>query len=342
VVRQGSWPFSLAECCAKEEPEMESCGETRQRLAELAGVNLVAQRSEKSQAVGRRAVKGRVSTRPGKRGGRSLPPTAFVRIAPRPGASDRSSVIGVPTALSRGKSAPPDLGPPLKILVNQAAMRAQQQSGNAVVVPSLPLPVGGFAGRLTEGNVRAAAALQQANDSLNQVSGLGNSNAHQGVKTDGEGSDWYGRLMSRLQRLNQKHEDTPRTAPSGAATPPLLSHSQGLPNRGAGPMAPPLGLTSMGSRENLRQSLRLDVNVDTPYATSNREDTLNRTADAGRDLEKYRGGSTQPVQPASNEKASAPLDGSEQASMLLCELPSREERREMHAVVFHDGKAPSI
>merc|ERR1719223_426447 len=105
-------------------------------------------------------------------------------------------------------------------------------------------------------------------------------------------------------------------------------------------MAPPLGLTSMGSRETLRQSLRLDVNVETPVATSHREDNLNRTADAGRDLEKYRdrGGSAQQL----TEKASAPLDGSEQASMLLCELPSREERREMHAVVFHDGKAPSI
>lgn len=233
------------------------------------------------------------------------------------------------TARIRGKSAPPDLGPDLKILVQKA--RAQQANIRfPVAAPAAPAVAPPGASRLTERNLTVVAALHKVSENLNKPS------AGTGEHAEVEGAEWYSRLMSRLQRLNTKmpvvDDKTlpPKWGEVPPTPPPEVDH--GVAAGGAGPV---LGLS--GSREYLRRQLQLNVDEEAPQVVIPREATPgganpnNRSMMAGDPLVQG-----PPHTMPTNETASAPLD-SKDASMLLCELPSREERREMHSSAFHDG-----
>lgn len=307
VVRQGCWPFSLTD--AIDEPDC---------------IPLQPTPADHGRPV-RRAGRGRGLSR-NRRGGRSLPPGARVGTVPGYG---QCGVMRASTARIRGKSAPPDLGPDLKILVQKA--RAQQANIRfPVAAPAAPAVAPPGASRLTERNLTVVAALQKVSENLNKPS------AGTGEHTEVEGAEWYSRLMSRLQRLNSKMPvvddktlppkwgEVPRTPP------PEVDH--GVAARGAGPV---LGLS--GSREYLRRQLQLNVDEEAPQVVIPREATPGGANPNNRSM--MAGDPLVPGPPhtmPTNETASAPLD-SKDASMLLCELPSREERREMHSSAFHDG-----
>lgn len=285
VVRTGCWPFSLAD--AAMEPE------DRTPLQPTPGGQWPLPR--KLNARGRGA-------RGGRRGGRSVPPAvARVARAVANGAVPAAPSLG---SRARGKSAPPDMGPPLKILVNMK---------KAAPVPPI---------RLTESNLAAVTAQSKAKDQIGKSSAEVGANDNDSV----QGSEWYGRLMSRLHRLNSKigPDDAQRKPPLQNTDVPSPTSE---PDRGLRSAPAALGLSR--SQELLRTHLYLDVNEKPPPVlppAMAREGPT--SANQPRTLPATHG----------NEPAGAPLE-SQSASMLLSELPSREERRELHAVAFYDGQA---
>lgn len=312
VVRQGCWPFSIAD--AAEEPE-----EPPVIIPGPSG------RPGSRKPVAR---KGPTKTR---RGGRSVPPRV-VAEAPtniRAPARQEYGLIGTVTARPRTKSAPPDLGPPLKILQRKAAESSPQIT---LQVPG-PAPTGG---RLTESKLKAIAKFRQSNGNLSALGGAPsllekvsqrrkahNESMASGANADSEGPEWYSRLMSRLQCMNSKlpgAEDAPRPPLRGEAPPtPPKQDESGLGGHRIGPN-PALNLS--GSRHEILSRLRLDVEEEAPRVLTTRE---------------ARPPPQQP--PTVGETSGAPLDGSP-ASMLLHVLPTRDERRELHAVSFaYDGPA---
>jgi hypothetical protein len=250
-------------------------------------------------------------------------------------------LLGATASRIRGKSAPPDFGPALKILTNQG--RPQQTSIRFPInVPSsAPVPPS----RLTESNLRAVEKIQQASLLITHPPPVvdehhAKPSTKHGEHTVADGSDWYGRLMSRLQRLNTKlptGDDVLRASqgsdvsiekPREVDRSIEKSREAMCPSRSPGvlPRAgmPMFGLT--GSRDQLRQQLQLNVNEEAPSVVVMKEASAPATVNQSMTV----------PQPLSDQRVCAPLDG-ENASMLLCELPSREERREMHAGAIYDS-----
>lgn len=240
-------------------------------------------------------------------GGRSLPPARARPVAVRLAGAKLAA-----QARARGKSAPPDTGPPLKILESKGRPLQTNARFPAAVLPSSVLPVNNS--RLTESNLKAVASMQKASSLRPPASApalisepTAPPQVAAGENADVEGSEWYSRLMSRLQRLSHKPsaaEEAPRIHLLGEAS--LTSapeQDRGVRPRGT---APTFGRTS--SRDQLRQQLQLNVNEEAPVV-------LTREAPA--------------VTPPLDQRVSAPLDG-EHASMLLSELPGRDERRDIH------------
>lgn len=298
VVRKGDWPFSLDHAALVDaEDELETIPPVQPGISASAAVQ--------PAAAARR-----------QRAGRSLPPPGS-RVAGRRGAA----VVG----RVRRKSAPPEVG--------GRGRRLSKRSTAASGSGSLPK------GKVTRSSSSAAAGGPKRHGGF--AEGLRNMGGAIDERIDVEDADWYARLMSRLERLNPKlssANQAPRklnfggVAPSRPDEPEDRHEDSCLPSgnlyhvrqqlrlgaAASGPCDPEPRDSPQGSIEHMRHQLHLDVNTALPPLVPR------VPSGAGRSLG---------ISPAAAQTAEM-FDGKDN-SILLSQLPGREERRELHLAALH-------
>jgi len=234
-----------------------------------------------------------------RRPGRSLPPSA-VRGAARLSAT---STMQVPR--QRGRSAPPEMGPLLRSMMMQADASSSSRLS----------PIG--------------QSLQEMSRKASRAADIASAPST-GAASDVQGSEWYGRLMSKLQRLN-----------------PTMTTAESLPKPAPG--RPPSG----GRQQQIRRQLQLHVEGDVQAQPATAIEGICRQplrldvasepllcASTGRDafanrqhlrqqlrLDTESETSSRPRTPPIPPQVAEHIEP-ESASVLLSALPSRDDRRE--------------
>lgn len=246
-----------------------------------------------------------------RRPGRSLPPSAAR------GGSRLSATLAMQAARQRGRSAPPEMGPLLRSMMMQVGTKGDASSSSRLG------PIGHH--------------LQEASRKVSHADTAVTSSAVAGA--DVQGSEWYARLMSKLQRLNPK--------PSAAEPVPTLPPGQAFPGGRQQQIRRQLQLPVEGDvqapqaamvREGISRqpSLRLDVAGEPLGPASTRDASANRQSLRQQlRLEVDSEASSRPRTPPLPAQVVEPMEP--ENSVLLSALPSRDDRREWHAVNLLEG-----